>query len=481
MMMNKTDILRELVALLGPRAVLHRPEDLMLYEYDAGLDRARPDFVVLPETTEQVAAVVKLANREGIPFLPRGAGTGLSGGAIPVQGGIVISLSRMKRILAIDLPNRQAVVQPGVVNLAITQAVAAHGFYFVPDPSSQKACTIGGNVAENAGGPHCLAYGVTSNHVLGMEVVLPDGEIAWFGGPTPDTPGYDLAGVMTGSEGTLGIVTQIIVRLTHAPEAVKTLLAVFDTVEAASNAVSAIIADGTIPAALEMMDNFAIQAVEAAKPYGYPQDAGAVLLIDLEGFVDGLDALADHVRGILLEEGAREVRQAQDAAERERLWAGRKGTFGAIGRISPSYLVQDGVVPRTRLPWALRQIAAIGEKYGFRIANVFHAGDGNVHPLILFDERDPEQTRRVLQAGSEILAICVEAGGSISGEHGIGVEKREDLPRLFGPADLRAMKRLRDAFDPAGLCNPAKIFPASKACYEVNPKPRPLPRLSEAP
>lgn len=477
--MDKPKILQELIALLGPQAVLHRPEDLMLYEYDAGLDRARPDFVVLPETTEQAAAVVRLAHREGIPFLPRGAGTGLSGGAVPIQGGIVISLSRMKRILAIDLPNRQALVQPGVVNLAITQAVAAHGFYFVPDPSSQKACTIGGNVAENAGGPHCLAYGVTSNHVLGMEVVLPDGEVVWLGGPTPDVPGYDLAGVMVGSEGTLGIVTQIIVRLTHVPEAVRTLLAVFDTVEAASNAVSAIIADGTIPAALEMMDNFAIQAVESAKPYGYPKDAGAVLLIDLEGFVDGLDELTDHVRGILLEEGAREVRQAKDAAERERLWAGRKGTFGAIGRISPSYLVQDGVVPRTKLPWALRQIAAVGEKHGFRIANVFHAGDGNVHPLILFDERDPDQTRRVLQAGSEILAVCVEAGGTISGEHGIGVEKREDLPRLFGPADLRAMKRLRDAFDPAGLCNPAKIFPTSKACYEVSPRSHRLPRLSE--
>lgn len=478
--MNRPAVLQELVALLGPRAVLHRPEDMLLYEYDAALDRARPDFVVFPETTEQVAAVVRLANREGIPFLPRGAGTGLSGGSIPVQGGIVISLTRMKRILAIDLPNRLAIVQPGVVNLAITQAVSAQGFYFVPDPSSQKACTIGGNVAENSGGPHCLAYGVTANHILGMEVVLPDGEIAWFGGPTSDMPGYDLTGVMVGSEGTLGIVTQVIVRLTHLPEAVKTLLAVFASVEEASNAVSAIIADGTIPAALEMMDNLAIQAVEAAKSCGYPKDAAAVLLIDLEGFADGLDDLMNHVRGILLEEGALEVRQATDATERERLWAGRKGAFGAMGRISPSYYVQDGVIPRTKLPWMLRQVAAVGEKYGFRIANVFHAGDGNLHPLILFDERDPEQVRRVIQAGSEILAACVEAGGTISGEHGIGLEKREDLARLFGPEDLNAMKRLHDAFNPHGLCNPAKIFPTSKACYEVGLKHRRLPRLAEA-
>lgn len=474
--MNKTAILSQLFALLGSARVLHRPEDVVLYEYDGALDKAVPDFVVFPETTAEVAAVVRLANQHGVPFMPRGAGTGLSGGAVPIEGGIVVSFVRMKQILDIDLPNLRATVQPGVVNLDVTQAVSGKGFYYVPDPSSQKACTIGGNIAENSGGPHCLAYGVTSNHTIALEVVLPDGEIVDLGLPTADPPGYDLTGLMVGSEGTLGLVTKALVRLVHLPETVKTLLAVFDTIDDASNAVSAIIADGTIPAALEMMDNTAIRAVEAAKKCGYPVEAGSVLLIDLEGFHDGLQELADHVAQLCRTCGAVEVREAKTAAERDKLWAGRKGAFGAMGRLSPSYYVQDGVIPRTKLPWVLRRIGEISQQYGFRIANVFHAGDGNLHPLILFDERDPAQVRAVVKAGTDILKVCVEVGGSISGEHGIGVEKREDMCEQFDGADLRAQGQVKAAFNPLNLCNPGKVFPTSKACYEVGKKHRRLPQ-----
>lgn len=475
--MNREQLQRELEVLLGPRHVLHRPEDVLLYEYDGSLDRARPDFVVFPRTTEHVAEIVRLANRYGVPFMPRGAGTGLSGGAIAVDGGIVISLTRMRAILSIDLDNRFAVVQPGVVNIEISEAVAGDGLYYVPDPSSQRACTIGGNVAENSGGPHCLAYGVTANHVLGLELVTPDGEVVQVGGMTADVPGYDLTGIVIGSEGTLGIVTKVIVRLEYKPEAVRTLLAVFDSIDAASEAVSAIIASGTIPAALEMMDNLAIRAVEAAKQCGYPTDAAAVLLIDVEGLRDGLDETTALVARHCWNTGAREVREAQSEAEREKLWSGRKGAFGAMGRISPSYYVQDGVIPRTRLPEVLRRIGEISQRFGFRIANVFHAGDGNLHPLILFDERDPEQVRGVVQAGSEILKVCVEVGGSISGEHGIGLEKREDMAFLFGPADLVVQRMVKEALNPKELCNPAKVLPIAKACYEVGRRHR---RLAEA-
>ncbi|MBI3942295.1 MAG: FAD-binding protein [Chloroflexi bacterium] len=475
--MNKSQILAELQTQLGPRGVLHRPEDVLLYEYDGALDRAKPDFVVFPRTTADVQAVVRLANRVNVPFMPRGAGTGLSGGAVPIEGGIVIVFSRMNRILHVDIPNLQAVVQPGVVNLDITQAVAPQGYYFVPDPSSQRACTIGGNVAENSGGPHCLAYGVTANHVLGLEVVLPDGEAVWLGGRTQDPPGYDLRGLFIGSEGTMGIVTQVVVRLTHVPETVKTLLVVFENVEDASSAVSDIIASGHIPAALEMMDNLAIRAVEASRSSGYPTDAGAVLLIDIEGFAEGLPEQLAQISAMCQQNHARTVHEAKTAQEREKLWYGRKGAFGAMGAISPSYYVQDGVIPRTRLPEVLRKIAAVSQKYGFRIANVFHAGDGNLHPLILFDERDPAQIRAVVQAGSEILKACVDAGGSISGEHGIGVEKREDMSLLFGPEDLVAQRQVKEAFNPLGLCNPAKVLPIAKACYEVGARHRRLPPI----
>jgi glycolate oxidase len=460
-------VLRELREVFGPRGVLWEAHHLLLYEYDASIDKGRPDFVVFPTSTEQVVAAVRIANRYGLPIVVRGAGTGLSGGAVADQGGLMIVTTRMRRILEIDPVNMRAVVQPGVVNLAVSQAAAAYGLYYAPDPSSQKACTIGGNVAENSGGPHCLAYGVTTHHVLGLEIVLPDGEVIEVGGAALDWPGYDLTGLIVGSEGTLGIVTKAILRLLPQPEAVVTLLAVFDTVDQASEAVSAIIADGTIPGAIEMMDRTAIQAVESAKRCGYPTDAGAVLLIDVEGLTEGLEDLAHHIARICEHYDAREVRVATDPVERERLWSGRKGAFGAMGRLAPSYYVQDGVVPRDQLPQVLRRIQEIGQRYGLVIANVFHAGDGNLHPLILFDERDPEQTRRVLEAGAEILRACVEAGGSLTGEHGIGLEKRDLMPLLFSPADLEAMARIKAAFNPENRLNPCKMFPSTKMCLET--------------
>ncbi len=454
--MNKRQLVDELAAVVGPEDVLWRDEDLMLYEYDGSVDRGRPDVVVFPTSTTEVAGVVKVARRHGVPFVPRGAGTGLSGGAVAPRGGITIALSKMNRILELDLENGRAVVQPGVPNLEVSKAVAHAGLYYVPDPSSQGSCTIGGNVAENAGGAHCLAYGVTTNHVLGVELVLPTGEVVQVGGAALDTPGYDLTGLIVGSEGTLGIVTKVILRLVPKPEAVRTLLAIFDRMVDAGQAVSDIIAAGIIPAALEMMDYYALQAVAGT---GYPTDADAILLVELEGLEEGLDEQAEDIRRICLEEGAREVRLAQSQAEREQLWKGRKGAFGAIGRISPSYFVQDGVVPRSRLPEVLKQVHEICQRHNLRVANVFHAGDGNLHPLILFDERDPEQLERVRQAAGEILQACVEAGGTITGEHGIGVEKRDHMPRLFSPAELETMWRIRHAFDPDGLCNPSKVLP----------------------
>jgi len=453
--MTRQKLIEELTAIVGAEDVLWRDEDLMLYEYDGSVDRGRPDVVVFPTSTEEVAEVVKTARRHGIPFVPRGAGTGLSGGAVAPDGGLTIVLSKMNRILEVDLENGRAVVQPGVANLDISKAVAHANLYYVPDPSSQPASTIGGNVAENAGGAHCLAYGVTTNHVLGLELVLPTGEVVELGGPALDTPGYDLTGLLVGSEGTLGIVTKVIVRLVPKAEAVRTLLAVFDRMRDAGQAVSDIIGAGIIPAALEMMDYYALQAVAGT---GYPTDADAILLVELEGLKEGLDEQAEAVRRICLEAGAREVRLAQSEAERLMLWKGRKGAFGAVGRISPSYFVQDGVVPRSRLPQVLEQVHQICQKHDLRVANVFHAGDGNLHPLILFDERDPEQLVRVRRAAGEILQACVDAGGTITGEHGIGVEKRDYLPMLFSDADIATMRQIRQVFDPEGLSNPGKIF-----------------------
>jgi glycolate oxidase len=461
------DVIRRLEAAVGRDGVLSRPEELLAFEYDGTIEKALPQAVVFPTSAEQVAAVVRIALAAGLPVVPRGAGTGLSGGAVAALGGVVVALTRMKRIIEIDAANRLAVVEPGVVNLELSQATAPHGLYYAPDPSSQRACTLGGNVAENAGGPHCLAYGMTTNHVLGLEVVLPDGTIAWLGGRARETPGYDLRGAFVGSEGTLGIVTKIVVRLLRKPEATRTLLAIFDEVDQASEAVSAIIGRGILPTALEMMDREIIRAVEPALHVGYPMDAGAVLLIEVDGLREAVAEQAVAVREVCLDVGAREVREAEEAAERERLWAGRKGAISAIGRIAPNYYVLDGVVPRTKLPLVLRQVYDACERYGFPVANVFHAGDGNLHPNILFDERRDGETARVLEIGAAIMRLCVAAGGSITGEHGVGMEKRSFMEWIFSDDDMAAMAKLKSAFGSSELYNPCKLFPTGKGCGEV--------------
>jgi len=467
---RKPVLRRELETIVGAGGVLSDPEELLVYESDGlTLFRALADFVVFPTSAEQVAAVVRLANRESIPFVARGAGTGLSGGCLPAEGGLVISMMRMNRVLEVDYDNQIAVVEPGLVNLHLSWAVGPRGFYYAPDPSSQQACTIGGNIANNSGGPHTLKYGVTVNHVLGLEVVLPDGEIAWLGGKTRDALGYDLAGVFVGSEGTFGIATKIVVRILKKPQAVKTVLAVFDRIEQASAAVSAIIAAGLVPAAVEMIDQLTIQAVEDAFGCGYPRDAAAALLIELDGLAVGMSAQADRIVAACREAGAREVRAAADEAERQLLWKGRKSAFGAYGRVSPAYMVMDGVIPRTKLPYVLSRVNEIVAAHGLRVGNVFHAGDGNLHPNILYDPRTPGEEARVVAAGAEIMKVCAEVGGSISGEHGIGLEKADFMPFIFSPADLALMQRLKDAFNPRGLCNPGKVFPTRKSCVETGP------------
>jgi glycolate oxidase len=462
----------ELAGIVGANAVLDRPEDLLLYEYDGSVERAMPQAVVFPSTTEEVARLVRWAGEKGLPIVPRGAGTGLSGGALAAQGGLMIGFSRMKKIVEIDIENQRAVVEPGVVNLDLSLAVAANGYYFAPDPSSQKACTLGGNVAENAGGPHTLAYGVTTNHVLGLELVLPNGEVMHTGGKVLDCPGYDLTGLFVGSEGTLGIVTQIIVRLMRLPEAVKTLLAVYESVDDAAETVAEITARAITPAALEMMDQVTLQAVEDATHAGYPRDAAAVLLIEVEGLKEQVEAQAEQISEVCRRRAARSVRVAQSEAERQKLWAGRKNAFGALGRLAPSFYVQDGVIPRTRIPETLRFIRQVGERLGLKIANVFHAGDGNLHPNILYDARDREQNRRVVEAGAEILAFCVSLGGSITGEHGVGMEKNELMPLLFTEEDLAVMGKLKSVFNPDGQLNPAKLFPTTKGCGEIRVPPQ---------
>jgi len=475
---RKASLRRELEGILGRGAVLSDPDELLVYESDGlTLFRALADFVVFPTSVEHVAAVVKLANREGLPFVARGAGTGLSGGCLPAEGGIVISLMRMNRVLEIDYENQIAVVEPGLVNLHLSWAVGPRGYYYAPDPSSQQACTIGGNIANNSGGPHTLKYGVTVNHVLGLEVVMPDGEIVWLGGRTREPLGYDLAGVFVGSEGTFGIATKIVTRILHKPQAVKTVLGVFDDVDAASAAVSAIIARGLVPAAVEMIDQLTIQAVEDAFDCGYPRDAAAALLVELDGLAVGMDAQAERIVEACRDSGAREVRTARDEAERQLLWKGRKSAFGAYGRVSPAYMVMDGVIPRTKLPYVVRRVNEIVAAHGLRVGNVFHAGDGNLHPNILYDPRKPGEESRVVAAGAEIMKLCAEVGGSISGEHGIGLEKMDFMPLIFSAADLAFMQRLKDAFNPTGRCNPGKVFPTRKSCAEAGPvayRPHPI-------
>jgi glycolate oxidase len=439
--------------------------DLAVYECDAFvIEKHCPSVAVLPRTTQEVAAVVKLCNELGVPFVPRGAGTSLAGGGLPVGGGVMIVLTRMRDILEVNLRDRYAVVEPGVVNGWLNKRLAGTGFHYAPDPSSQGACTVGGNVATNAGGPHTLKYGVTVNHVLGLEMVTADGEVVQVGGPVEDSPGPDLVGTIVGGEGTLGIVTRIWVRLTPNPEGVRTMLGIFESVDDATQAISGIIGAGIIPAALEMMDQGILVAVEQAFHFGFPLDAGAVLLIEVDGMEVGLDAQRDRVAEICRKHRAREVRFAKDAKERLQLWKCRKQAFGAIGRLSPSYCTQDGVVPRTKLPHILQRIREIGAKYDLRIVNVFHAGDGNLHPILLFDERNEGEIQRVLAASGEILSECLECGGSVTGEHGIGLEKLSFMSRMFTRDDLDVMTRLRDALNPGGLLSPGKLLPTAGAC-----------------
>jgi glycolate oxidase len=459
-----SDCLRDIV---GPSGILTSPSELLVYECDGyTIEKNKPQVVVFPTSTEQVVKIVQLCNELNVPFLPRGSGTSLAGGCLAVGGGVMIALTRMKRILEINYRDRYAVVEPGVVNLALTNQLKPQGYHFAPDPSSQGACTIGGNAATNSGGPHTLKYGVTVNHVLGLELVLPNGHVVQTGGPAEDNPGYDLTGVIVGSEGTFGIVTKLWVRITRNPEAYRTLLGVFETVDDATNTISDIIGAGIIPGALEMLDGLIMQAVEAAFHFGFPLDAGAVLIMEVDGLEAGLDAEAERIKAIALKNQAREVRRASTDADRLLLWKSRKQAFGAVGRLAPSYCTQDGVVPRTKLPHILRVIQRIGEKYQLRIANVFHAGDGNIHPILLFDERDADQVQRVLKASHEILEECIRCGGSVTGEHGIGVEKIDFMPKLFTPEDLGMMLRLRAAFNPEGRCSPDKMLPTSGACFE---------------
>ena len=456
--MDKKELIRSLGKIVGRENVLSAEPDLAAYGYDASLYQARPDAIVIPKSTEEVSAVVRLAYPNKVPVVARGSGTNLSGGSIPTRGGIVLHFSRMNRILEIDLQNQRAVVEPGLFNLDLQNALSPLGYLYAPDPASQKVSTMGGNLGENSGGPHCLKYGVTTNHVLGAEVVLPSGEIIWTGSKACDEPGYDLIGVLVGSEGTLGIATKMILRIMRKPEAIQTFLAVFNSLEDAGNTVSAIIGAGIIPATLEMMDRLIIKAVEASVHAGYPLDAEAVLIIELDGIRDGMDGLAQRIMDICQEHNVREVKMAASDEERMKLWAGRKGAFGAVARLRPNYLVADGTVPRTQLPVVLKKVTEIGGKYHLEIGNVFHAGDGNLHPLILFDARDTDELHRVRLAGREILKACADAGGTVSGEHGIGAEKIHEMSFVFSKEDVEAMKKVKRAFDPEDLFNPQKIF-----------------------
>ena len=465
--------LRELV---GSDGVVANKNALSVYDSDGyTLEKSVPEIVVLPHSTEEVSAVVRFLNKAKIAFVPRGAGTGLSGGCLPVEAPVMIGTSRLNKIVHIDVLNRYVVAQSGVVNLWVSNAVKDKGLQYAPDPSSQQACTIGGNVAENSGGPHTLKYGVTTNHVLGLEVVLPDGEIVTLGGTVEDVTGYDLRGITIGAEGTFGIVTQAVLRLTRQPQAYRTFLAVFESVHQATQTVSGIISSGIVPAALEMMDTLIIQAVEEAFHFGFPTDAGAVLIIEIDGLTASLDPQTTKIQDVCKQNNAREVRIARDDAERMALWKSRKRAFGAIGRLSPNYCTQDGVVPRTKVPDILRRITEVADKYQLRIANVFHAGDGNIHPILMYDERDADETQRVVKAGHEILEACIDLGGSLTGEHGIGIEKMGQMPLIFSPEDLLAMTQLRSVFNPDNLCNPNKIIPTPGGCIDVTTPRRQVP------
>ncbi len=474
--MQQQDFIRGLQDIVGPEFVISHPEDLLVYEYDGSVDRSMPRAVALPSNADQVSQVLALAYREGVPVAGRGSGTGLSGGALAAPGGIQIAFPRMNHILEVDTENRTATIEPGVINLDLDTHVRKFGMRYAPDPSSQKACSLGGNIAENAGGPHCLAYGTTTNHVLGMEVALEDGTVVQLGGQSREVPGYDLRGVFVGSEGTFGIATKITVRLLPLPETVKTFLGIFPDIESACSGVSAVIGHGIVPAALEMIDALSIRAVQNVTDAGYPEDAGAVLLIELEGLWEEVDEVSREVESALWETGASDVRIAEEDSERERLWLGRKTAFGAFGTIAPNYYLVDGVVPRTRLTQVLRKVSEVSEKYGIIIANVFHAGDGNLHPCMLFDEREPGVKEKAMAGASELMEYCVEMGGSLSGEHGIGLEKKQFMPLVYTEQDMATMKLVRDSFAPANRLNPGKIFPDGE---EFEPAVQATPRQAD--
>ena len=466
---NWQPVIQELEGAIAPKNIIRRKEELLVYECD-GLTsyKQRPAIVVLPQTTEEVAAAIRVCDRHNIPFVARGSGTGLSGGALPLENSVLIVTSMMKQILEVDLENQRVVVQPGVINNWVTQAVSGGGFFYAPDPSSQIICSVGGNVAENSGGVHCLKYGVTTNHVLGLKIVTPDGSIVDIGGWVPEMPGYDLTGVFVGSEGTLGLVTEITLRIVKTPDVIHVLLADFTSVEAAGQTVSDIISAGIIPGGMEIMDNFSINAVEdVVATQCYPRDATAILLIELDGLAVEVEANSDRVKAICSQNGARQVQVATELEDRLTLWKGRKAAFAAVGKISPDYYVQDGVVPRSQLPAILREIEALSTRSGYRIANVFHAGDGNLHPLILYDNAVPGELEKVEEVGGEILKLCVKMGGTISGEHGIGADKRCYMPNLFSETDLETMLWVRDVFDPKRIANPDKIFPTPRTCGEA--------------
>ncbi|MGF1493601.1 MAG: glycolate oxidase subunit GlcD [Microcoleaceae cyanobacterium] len=465
---NWKPIVKQFESVVGKRGVVQRREELLVYECD-GLTsyRQRPALVILPRTTEEVAEAVKLCDRHHLPWVARGAGTGLSGGSLPVEDCVLIVTALMRKILKIDLENQQVTVQPGVINNWVTQAVSGAGFYYAPDPSSQIICSIGGNVAENSGGVHCLKYGVTTNHVLGLRVVTPEGEIMDFGGQVPEMPGYDLAGLFVGSEGTLGIATEITLRILKTPESICVVLADFPSLEAAGTAVSDVISAGIIPGGMEIMDNLSINAVEDVVNTGlYPRDAGAILLVEVDGLAVEVKENKQRVAEICRENGAREITTASDPEKRKKIWQGRKAAFAAAGHMSPDYYVQDGVIPRTQMAYVLKEIKALSQKYGYPIANVFHAGDGNLHPLILYDNAVPGALETVEEIGGEILKICVEVGGSLSGEHGIGADKKCYMPQMFSELDLETMTWVRDVFNPKGLANPGKLFPTPRTCGE---------------
>src|SRR5437899_1478666 len=459
--------LDELRRIVGDDGLVQEPLELLTYECDALPHlRESPAAVVLPESSAQVQAIVRLCARDGVAFVPRGHGTGLSGGALPVPGGVVIALSRLNRVLNVDIPNQRVTVEPGVTNLEITRQVAPFGYYYAPDPSSQQVCSIGGNVAENSGGAHCLKYGFTVHHVLGVEAVLPNGEIVQIGGTLVDTPGPDVLALIVGSEGTLAVVTRITVRILRRPETVQTLLAAFDTIDAGGAVVTDLIGAGIVPAAVEMMDALAIRAAEAAVHPNFPP-ADTVLIVELDGPTPEVKALFDIVVQTCRRHGATTIEVATSDEQRGRIWRGRKAPFAAMGRVSPNYYVQDGVVPRTKLPEVLNRIRQLERRSGLRIGNVFHAGDGNLHPLICYDERIPGEADKAVEVGAEILSYCIDAGGSLTGEHGIGADKSAYMPTMFSDDDLALMQRVRAAFDPQRLCNPGKIFPAPRLCGEV--------------